>query len=352
MARILLADDDEAVRGPLSAQLNRMGHDVDLAENGKVAVGLALAIEYDLIISDIRMPGTDGLQFLNAVASRIEHVTPCMVLTGYHDVSHAISAMQAGAMNYIRKPWDIRDMAIAVNQALTKRAEMKFRRDYQADLERRIQTALTDLKSGYDATVIGFAALCEGKDDSTADHCVRVRDLCVRLGMEMGLGTDRIRDLELGAMLHDIGKVKIPDAILRKNGPLTADEWTEMRKHAEYGAEIVDKIDFVRRAAPILRSHHEKWDGSGYPSGLRGDQIPLEARIFMVVDAYDAITSKRHYKEAQAPEHALREIQRCVGTHFDPKVVEVFERIYPEIVAGSPAVVPTRREASDRVRVA
>ncbi len=342
MARILLADDEPAVSGPMSAQLMFMGHEVDVAENGKVAVERVRATEYDLIISDIRMPLMTGLEFLTAVMPQIENSTPCMVITGYHDVNHAIAAMRAGAVNLLLKPWDMQDLKVAVKQGLARRAEMKFRRDYQADLERRVQEAVGDLRNAYDSTVVGFAALLEGKDSSTADHCVRVRDLCSRMAREMGLGSDRIRNLELGAMLHDIGKFKIPDHILKKKSALDATEWVEMRKHAEYGAEILEKIAFLRGAIPVVRNHHEKWDGSGYPAGLRGDQIPQEARIFMVVDAYDAITSKRHYKEAQDPAHALDEIRRCSGTHFDPKVVEVFERIYDEIKAGTFAGMPLR----------
>ena len=129
--------------------------------------------------------------------------------------------------------------------------------------------------------VVGFAALLEGKDATTADHCERVRDLCVRLATEVGLGTDRVRDLELGAMLHDIGKCKIPDAILNKAGPLDENEWKVMRRHPEIGAEIVSKIDFLRGAADVVRNHHEKYDGSGYPRGLKAEDIPLAARIFM-----------------------------------------------------------------------
>ena len=331
MARILLADDEPAVSGPMSAQLMFMGHEVDVAENGKVAVERVRATEYDLIISDIRMPLMTGLEFLTAVMPQIENSTPCMVITGYHDVNHAIAAMRAGAVNLLLKPWNMQDLKVAVKQGLARRAEMKFRRDYQADLERRVQEAVGDLRNAYDSTVVGFAALLEGKDSSTADHCVRVRDLCSRMAREMGLGSDRIRNLELGAMLHDIGKFKIPDHILKKKSALDATEWVEMRKHAEYGAEILEKIAFLRGAIPVVRNHHEKWDGSGYPAGLRGDQIPQEARIFMVVDAYDAITSKRHYKEAQDCAHALREILSCSGTHFDPQVVYAFERIYPEV---------------------
>lgn len=345
MARILLADDEPAVSGPMSAQLCFMGHEVDVAENGKIAVERVRATEYDLIISDIRMPQMTGLEFLSAVMPQIENVTPCMVITGYHDVGHAISAMRAGAMNLLLKPWDMQDLKAAVKQGLARRVEMKFRRDYQADLERRVQEAVGELRNAYDSTVVGFAALLEGKDASTADHCVRVRDMCSRMARELGLGSDRIRNLELGAMLHDIGKFKIPDHILKKKGPLDATEWVEMRKHAEYGAEILEKIAFLRGAIPVVRNHHEKWDGSGYPSGLRGEDIPLEARIFMVVDAYDAITSKRHYKEAQDPAHALGEIKRCKGSHFDPKVVEVFENIYDEIASATFAGMPLRRES-------
>lgn len=333
MALILLADDDEAVRGPLSAQLEALGHTCHLAEDGKIATGMVRDNEYDLIISDIRMPVMDGLEFLRAVISRIESVTPCMILTGYNDVSHAIRAMQVGAYDFIRKPWDMQEMKISVNRALQRRADLKFRREYQVDLERRVQEAVAEIKNAYDNTVIGFAALLEGKDTSTADHCVRVRDLCTKLGREMNLGTDRVRDLELGAMLHDIGKCKVPDAILNKPGKLTPEEWDVMRLHPAYGAEIVERIKFLRGASEVVRNHHEKFDGSGYPRGLRGEEIPLAARLFMVIDTYDTITSKRSYKTAQEPEVALLEIRRCAGAHFDPVVVEAFERIYPEVAA-------------------
>jgi len=346
MALILLVDDDDAVRGPLSAQLESLGHTCHLAKDGKAAVALVRDTEYDLIISDIRMPVMDGLEFLSTVISRIESVTPCMILTGYSDVGHAIRAMQVGAYDFIRKPWDMQELKLSVNRALQRRADLRFRREYQADLERRVQAAVAEVKNAYDGTVIGFAAILEGKDTTTADHCVRVRDLCTRLGREMGLGTDRIRDLELGAMLHDIGKCKIPDAILNKPGKLNEEEWAVMRLHPEFGAEIVERIAFLRGASEVVRNHHEKFDGSGYPRALRGEDIPLAARIFMVVDTYDTITSKRSYKEAQDPEVALIEIRRCAGAHFDPVVVEAFERIYPEVAAQTLVAATTTHAAA------
>jgi putative two-component system response regulator len=337
MPLILIVDDDEAVRGPLSAQMEALGHECHLATNGEEAVRFVREREYDLIVSDIRMPVMDGLEFLKTVVAQVEFVTPVIILTGYNDVGHAIRAMQVGAYDFVRKPWDMLEMRIAANRALTRRADLKFRRSYQAELERRVQEAVAELKRAYDGTVVGFAALLEGRDSTTADHCERVRSICARLGQEMGLGTDRIRDLELGAMLHDIGKCKIPDAILNKAGPLTADEWSVMRRHPEYGADIVRKIDFLRGAVDVVGNHHEKFDGSGYPLGLRGDGIPLSARIFMVVDAYDTITSRRSYKEPRSPEEALVEIRRCAGSHFDPAVVDAFERLFPEVVLGIPS---------------
>jgi putative two-component system response regulator len=335
MAYILIVDDDEAVRGPLSAQLEARRHVCDLASNGAEAVQRVLATEYDLILSDIRMPVMDGIQFLEAVRDLIDTVTPCLILTGFSDVSYATKAIRVGAYDFIRKPWDITEMEIAVDRALLRRADLKFRRDYQQELERRVQEAVADLKRAYDGTVVGFAALLEGKDTTTAEHCTRVKDLCVRLAREVGVPPAKLRDLELGAMLHDIGKCKIPDAILNKAGPLTSEEWEVMRKHPTYGAEIVERIDFLATASDVVRNHHEKFDGSGYPRGLKGEDIPLAARIFMIVDAYDTITSRRSYKDAQAPEAALREIQRCAGTHFDPALVEAFERIYPAIAAAT-----------------
>lgn len=336
MALILIVDDDEAVRGPLSAQMEALGHECHLATNGEEAVRLVREREYDLIVSDIRMPVMDGLEFLKTVVTQVEFVTPIIILTGYNDVGHAIRAMQVGAYDFVRKPWDMLEMRIAVNRALTRRADLKFRRSYQAELERRVQEAVAELKRSYDGTVVGFAALLEGRDTTTADHCERVRSLCARLGQEMGLGTDRIRDLELGAMLHDIGKCKIPDAILNKAGPLSAEEWEVMRRHPEYGGEIVRKIDFLRGAMDVVCNHHEKFDGSGYPRGIRGEEIPLSARIFMVVDAYDTITSRRSYKEARSPDEAISEIRRCSGAHFDPAVVEAFDRVFSDTFA-SPA---------------
>src|SRR5262245_56771762 len=206
MAEILVVDDEQAFRDPLSWQLWREGHSVQTAREGAQAVALVRAHEFDLILTDLRMPVMDGLEFLRSVISKIESVTPCIVLVDYSDVSRAIRAIQVGAYDYIRKPWEREEMRLAVDRALTRRADRKFRRDYQLDVERKVQDAVAELKASYAGTIAALMEVIECKDKSIADHCARVRDLCSRLGREMRLGADSILDLERGAMLHDLGK--------------------------------------------------------------------------------------------------------------------------------------------------
>ena len=200
-------------------------------------------------------------------------------------------------------------------------------------MEEELEAKTLELADTYYGTVVGFAAMMEGKDASTMAHLFRVRDYCSVLAREVGLPDKQLRDLELGSMLHDIGKYSIPDAILTKPGSLTEEEWEVMRMHPSLGAGFVRRIPFLSGATDVIQNHHERYDGGGYPSGLRGEEIPLAARIFSVVDAYDAIVSKRCYKAAQPPAEALMELRRCSGTQFDPQVVEAFERVLPEIVA-------------------
>jgi len=310
-----------------------MGHEVEVVENGKEAVERVRTTEYDLIISNIRLPLMSGLEFMSAVMHQIGNVTPCMGMSGYHDIGRIVAAMRAGATNLLLKPWDMQDLKAVVKQTLARRAEMKFVRDYPADRERRIQGQLSGPKDDYDATLIGFAALLEGDETDTGAHLKRVLTISRLLAGTMGLPADRLRNLELGAMVHDIGMSMVPASIRRTPGPLSAPDWIEVHKHVHHGTALLERIRPLNGADPVVRHHHEKWDGSGYPAGLSGEQIPLEARIFMLADAWDAITTRRHYKEAQSPAHALGEILRCAGTHFDPAVVEVFERIYPEVEA-------------------
>ncbi len=334
MARILLVEDEESLRDVLARYLQAQGHVCVHAENGEVGVHKVREDSegYDLIISDIEMPKMDGLAFLRRVQPYIESVTPFMILTAYDEWKYAMEAIRLGACNFLQKnPFDLAEIANAVERGLELRQVYALRHNYREELEHRLREKEEELRRTYDGTVIGFAAMMEGKDASTMAHLFRVRDYCTLLARELGVPDKRLRDIELGSMLHDVGKYRIPDAILTKPGSLTDEEWVVMRKHPEYGAQFVERIPFLAGATDVIANHHERYDGDGYPRGLKGDEIPLAARIFSVVDAYDAIVSERCYKPAQEPSVALAELQRCAGTQFDPDVVEAFVRAHPKM---------------------
>jgi len=287
-----------------------------------------------VIISDIEMPRLDGLAFLRQVQPYVENVTPFMILTAYDEWKYAMAAIRLGACNFLQKnPFDLAEISNAVERALDIRQGYQLRLNYLDQLKAELRAKESELEKTYDGTVIGLAAMMEGKDTSTMQHLFRVRDYCMLIGQEVGLPDRVMRDLRLGAMLHDVGKYAIPDAILTKPGPLTDEEWVEMRKHPDLGASFVKRIPFLVGATDVIQSHHERYGGGGYPQGLVGEEIPLTARIFCAVDAYDAITSERCYKAGQPTSVALGELRRCTGTQFDPDVVDAFERALPRIEA-------------------
>jgi putative two-component system response regulator len=332
VGHILIVEDEEPLRDVLSQHLAMEGHSCDSAENGEVGLRKIQDREYDVVISDITMPRMNGLQLLREVRPYVEFRTPCIILTAYDEWQYAMEAIRVGACNFLLKnPFDLKEVANAVSRAMDLRKVYQFRQNYERELERKLREREHELKRTYDGTVIGFAAMMEGKDSSTMAHLFRVRDYCTMLAREVGVGEVRLRDVQLGAMLHDIGKYRVPDGILTKPGPLTDDEWKVMRRHPEFGADFVKRIPFLAGASEIIQNHHEKYDGSGYPQGLRAEEIPLAARIFSVVDAYDAIVSERCYKPKFSSASAMAEIRRCSGRQFDPVVVDAFERILPKI---------------------
>ncbi len=331
MGRILVVDDNETIREVLSEQLALQGHCCDLAQDGSDGLLKVQEREYDVIISDIDMPRMNGIEFLKRIHPYVESTTPFMILTAYGEWEYAMEAIRLGACNFLQKPFDHRDVADAVKRAIELREIYKLRQTYREQLEAKLREKEEELRRTYDGTVIGFAAMMEGKDTSTMAHLFRVRDYCTLLAREMGVPEESLRDVQLGAMLHDIGKYRVPDAILTKPGPLSEDEWVVMRLHPEFGGDFVRRIPFLAGAADVILHHHEKFDGTGYPAGLAGTEIPLAARIFSIIDAYDAIVSERCYKAARTSAEAIAELNRCSGTQFDPRAVSAFERILPEI---------------------
>jgi response regulator RpfG family c-di-GMP phosphodiesterase len=333
---ILIVDDEEPVRRLLTMELSNE-YDCTSAANAQEALQLLAANYFHLVLSDINMPGVSGLELCEFVREGYPNTVVVMV-SGMSDINDAIEAMRQGAFDYVVKPFALSQLFIAVERALQHQSLVEFKQHHEELLEktvrvrtnelRQLNTTLNDmldmLYANYRATLRGLARALEARDVETRGHSVRVVAYCLRLGKELGLTPNELISLEQGAMLHDIGKIGVRDSILLKAGPLTKAQWVEMKEHINHGLAIIDSIDFLSGAAPVIGQHHEKFDGSGYPAGLSGKSIHMNARIFAVADALDAITSDRPYRAAQSYAQARAEIVASIDCHFDPEVVRAF----------------------------
>lgn len=328
--RILIVDDDVSVRGVLTVLLGEEGYLCTSAASADEALDAARRTEYPLVISDVRMPGRDGLWLLDRL--RDSHPdTAIVMLTGYGDTEAAVECLRNGAADYLLKPPKVTDLVRAIERALGRRRLELARQKYRRSLENRVREktaelsrALRDLESTYAQTLWSLVAALDAREHETGDHSQRVVRWSLAIARRLGLPEADLPDLGRGALLHDIGKIGVPDAILLKTGPLSEEEWAEMRRHPQIGFDILKSIDFLRRSAEMVLSHHERWDGRGYPRGLGGEAIPIAARVFAIADTYDAMTSDRPYRAAPGDAAARSEIARCAGTQFDPRCVEAF----------------------------
>jgi response regulator RpfG family c-di-GMP phosphodiesterase len=336
---ILIVDDDRQVRDVLNQIFLSAGYNCLLAQNGGEGVEVFQAARPPLVVTDLKMPVMTGIELLRRVR-QLDEDAAVVVLTGAGDVKTAIDSLKLGAYDFILKPVNVDELLIAAERALERRTLLIERREYHQTLERRVEEATRDLAAAYHeleatygTTLEALGSALDTRDVGTESHSRRVHGYALATAREYGVPPTDLRDLAHGVLLHDIGKIGIPDAILLKPGKLTPEEWTIMRTHPEIGRRLIEKIPFLRGAVPIVYSHHEKWDGSGYPRGLRGEAIPLGARIFAAVDAFDAMTFDRPYSKAISFEAAKAEIRRCTGTHFDPTVVEAFFRVPENLLA-------------------
>jgi response regulator RpfG family c-di-GMP phosphodiesterase len=334
---ILVVDDDSAIRQVLSESLGDLGYRCTVAADGREALARLGADPCDLLISDIDMPGLDGLGLLREVRTVAPEVG-VILLTGVCDLDTALRAMRMGASDYLTKPFRLDHVRLTVERVLEQIRLRRENREYRERLEIRVEERTLELRrknaevealfgkldDSYRTTLEALATALDARDAETLGHSARVAAYTVAVGRRMGLSEEALTDLYRGALLHDVGKIGIPDAILRKPGKLTSEEWQEMRKHPEIGARMLQGIVFLENAIPIVLCHQERYDGEGYPQRLKGDAIPIGARIFAVVDTLDAMTSDRPYRRALPYERARREVQRFSGTQFDPAVVEVF----------------------------
>ncbi|HET6369814.1 MAG TPA: HD domain-containing phosphohydrolase [Nitrospiria bacterium] len=330
---ILVVENEENIRALLQEVLLAEGYDCDAAVNGANALEKLRCREYHLVLTDILMPVKSGMDLLKE-ARILSPDTAFIMVTAVNDTETAIEAMRLGADNYLLKPFNVAEVAIGVQKALHRRRLMLENRDYQQNLERRVQErteqlrdTLTRLEGSYQSTLDLLRAALDTRDVETYAHSERVTRYTLRLAREVGMVGRELEILEKGVFLHDIGKIGIPDAILLRPGKLTDGEMEIMKTHAELGMRLLSRVDFLHEVAEIVYSHQERFDGTGYPRRLRGDQIPRGARVFAVVDALDAMTSDRPYRRAVPFSIARQEIARASGRQFDPNMVEAFLRV-------------------------
>ncbi len=342
---LLIVDDEEIIREVLYEKLTSSGFRCEAAGNSQEALTLLRGGDrYSLVLSDIDMPGMNGMTLLTEIKKLHPDIDVVMV-TGVVDIDTAIQAIRMGASDYITKPFNLDEVVLTVERTLDKRRLITENREYQQSLERMVdertselrhksaeverlykelKTAFEQIRSTYDTTLEALMEALDTRDTETQGHSRRVSEYTVAVARRLGVQEPDLTQMRWGALLHDVGKIGVPDAILRKPGKLTPEEWIEMRKHPELGRRILAGIRFLEGAVPIVYCHQERWDGTGYPRGLSGTQIPLGARIFGVVDCLDAMTMNRPYRKALPYETAREEIQRFSNVQFDPQVVEAF----------------------------
>jgi putative nucleotidyltransferase with HDIG domain len=330
MENILVVDDEEAIREVVSTMLESKGYRCTAVSNGRAAQDQVKRVTPDLVLSDMIMPEMDGIKLLDWIRNYDPEV-PVIMVTAIHDISTALEAIRRGAYDYILKPFEKDQLFLGVGRALQHRRLVTENRNYQRNLEQQVEErtaqlsgALVQLEQSYDDTLEALGSALDLKDAETEGHCQRVTAFTISIAKAMPVPNNYLPVLARAAFLHDIGKMAIPDRILRKPGPLDNDEKQIMRTHCEIGYNMLIRIPFLRDAAEIVLAHQEFFNGTGYPRGLKEAQIPLGARIFTVADSLDAMISDRPYRKALPMSHAREEIRRCGGTQFDPKVVDVF----------------------------
>jgi len=320
---ILIVDDEPTARQTIESILEGQGYDLEMAENGIQALEKAARLRPDVILLDVMMPGMNGFE----VCKRIRNdptlaEIPIIMITALDDRQSFLSGLEAGADDYINKPYDRYELRARL-LGITRLNRYRKILDERANIEQAHQQLL----AAYDATIEGWSRAMDLRDKETEGHTQRVTELTLQLARMMGMDEENLLHVKRGALLHDIGKLGVPDAVLFKADKLTDEEWEVMKKHPQYAHDMIASIEYLQPALDIPYCHHEKWDGSGYPCGLQGEEIPLVARIFAVVDVWDALRSDRPYRPAWDKEKTLAYIQDQSGKHFDPNIVQLFRRM-------------------------
>jgi len=322
--RVLVVDDEESIREVVSTLLRSAGYKCSQAGSGVEALALLdSGEEFELMLSDLMMAELDGIGLLERTKERYPDM-PVVMVTAVHDISVALAAIRNGAYDYLCKPFEREQLLATARRALENRRLKLENRAYQTNLEALVAARTEQLERSYDITLQALGDALDLKDAETEGHSRRVTAFTIAIARQMGIPKHQVNVIARGAFLHDIGKMAIPDDILRKPAKLTTEEMRIMQEHCYRGYQMISRIPFLGEAAEIVYSHQERFDGTGYPRGLKGEEIPLGARIFAIADTLDAMTSDRPYRKAKSLTEARKEINDWAGRQFDPKLVEVF----------------------------
>jgi putative two-component system response regulator len=342
VTRILIVDDEETIRLALRKFLRSRGYEVEIAGSGEQALELLDKSSFALMLCDVRMPGMTGVQVVPEARARDEDLAIIM-LTAVNDAATATEVLSSGASDYLMKPVELADLHQAVDRALRKRAEGMERRKLDKLIREEVALRTAELEREKEALRLMSVSIAEtlinameAKDLYLRGHSQRVAELAGQLAEEMGLDETIREDLRTAGRLHDVGKIGIREAILNKPDSLTAEEFEHVKRHVQIGLDILAPLVHLKTPLNYVEHHHEHWDGAGYPHGLAGEEIPLGARILCAADTFDALTSKRAYREPMEPVAALEHLKVDVGTQFDPCVYDALVRVVRKRVATTP----------------
>ncbi len=323
LSRILIVDDDDAGRSALISILEADNYELIEARNGFQAIEKANETHPDIILMDVMMPEMDGFETCRRIRSQSEIAEiPILFLTALDDRQSLLRGLESGADDFLTKPPDrleLRARLLTITRLNRYRKLLNERTN--------LEEAHKMLLAAYDKTIEGWSRAMDLRDKETEGHTQRVTEMTAELARHFGIEGEMLMHIRRGALLHDMGKLGIPDSVLLKTDKLNEQEWELMKQHPQMAYDMLHQIDYLRPALEIPLYHHEKWDGSGYPRGLKGEEIPLAARLFAIVDVWDALTSDRPYRAAWSREKTLAYIREQSGRHFDPQVVEAFDQL-------------------------
>ncbi len=333
MTRILIVDDEETIRLALRKFLRSRGYEVEIAGSGDHAMQILDRDSFSLMLCDVRMPGMTGVQVV-PLARQKDRDLAIIMLTAVNDAATATEVLASGATDYLMKPVELADLQQAVDRALRKRDELIDLRRVDMLIREEVALRTAELEMEKESLRLMSVSIAEtlinameAKDLYLRGHSQRVAELAGQLAEELGLDEATCEDLRVAGRLHDVGKIGIREAILNKPGRLTSDEFEHVKQHVQIGLDILAPLFHIKKPLEYVEHHHERWDGAGYPQGLTGEAIPVGARILCAADTFDALTSKRAYREPLAPLAALEHLRVDSGTQFDPSVYDALVRV-------------------------